>query len=194
MPLLCDPYRRKARERIERGPDGRARCVWCGGELPRRKKKYCCEKCADETLIRKVPGYARALVFERDNGICEGCGIDAAQVERALERVRGYAKQSALCEALARVAIDTARADGFKVGYRLCKTSGRVLWFTLNSAAFWEADHIKPVTEGGGCCGLENYRTLCAPCHKRETARLAARLAVERVYKKDAAAGQGRIF
>ncbi len=29
----------------------------------------------------------------------------------------------------------------------------------------WEADHIVPVKDGGGCCGLENYRTLCRKCH-----------------------------
>jgi len=194
MPLICDVYKRTARERIERGADGRVRCVWCGGELPRYKKKYCCEKCAEETLIRKVPSYARWLVAKRDKGICALCGVDAAKVEKALDSLRDGAKKSPLCEALARVAHDTARADGFGVGCRLCETTGRLLWFILKDKAFWEADHIKPVSEGGGCCGLENYRTLCAPCHKKETARLAARLAVERVYEKDKTKGQGRIF
>lgn len=41
----------------------------------------------------------------------------------------------------------------------------------------WEADHIVPVVEGGGLCGLDGYRTLCIPCHKRVTAELRARLA-----------------
>lgn len=44
----------------------------------------------------------------------------------------------------------------------------------------WEADHIVPVVEGGGECGLENLRTLCQPCHRRETAKLAARRAAKR--------------
>lgn len=48
------------------------------------------------------------------------------------------------------------------------------------SRSWWEADHIKPVVEGGGQCGLENLRTLCVPCHKRATAELAARRAQER--------------
>jgi 5-methylcytosine-specific restriction endonuclease McrA len=39
-------------------------------------------------------------------------------------------------------------------------------------------DHIVPVVEGGGACGLENLRTLCKPCHKRVTAELAGRRAV----------------
>ena len=41
----------------------------------------------------------------------------------------------------------------------------------------WEVDHIKPVSEGGGLCGLDNLRTLCTPCHDAETRRLRMRLA-----------------
>ena len=33
----------------------------------------------------------------------------------------------------------------------------------------WDADHIVPVADGGGECGLENYRLLCRPCHVRVT-------------------------
>jgi 5-methylcytosine-specific restriction endonuclease McrA len=45
-------------------------------------------------------------------------------------------------------------------------------WWT-DSYTYWEADHIIPVSQGGGCCGLENYRTLCIPCHKKMSAKLA---------------------
>ena len=45
---------------------------------------------------------------------------------------------------------------------------------------YWEMDHIIPVVEGGGDCGLENLRTLCVPCHRRETAALAKRRAEAR--------------
>jgi 5-methylcytosine-specific restriction endonuclease McrA len=31
-----------------------------------------------------------------------------------------------------------------------------------------------PVVYGGGGCGLDGYQTLCVPCHKKETSRLAA--------------------
>lgn len=49
---------------------------------------------------------------------------------------------------------------------------------------WWDADHIIPVIEGGGQCGLENYRTLCVPCHKKVTKDLARRLALKRKYEK----------
>lgn len=33
----------------------------------------------------------------------------------------------------------------------------------------WQADHIIPVVEGGGECGLEGFQTLCLECHKKKT-------------------------
>lgn len=40
----------------------------------------------------------------------------------------------------------------------------------------WEADHIVPISEGGGLCGLDGYRTLCRPCHGKVTGDLRRRL------------------
>ncbi len=51
----------------------------------------------------------------------------------------------------------------------------------------WQADHIVPVAEGGGSCGLDNLRTLCTDCHRKETAKLAARRAEARRAAKAAA-------
>ena len=48
-----------------------------------------------------------------------------------------------------------------------------------NQSDFWQVDHITPVAEGGGSCGLDNLRTLCTPCHKIETDRLHQRLKVK---------------
>ena len=44
----------------------------------------------------------------------------------------------------------------------------------------WEMDHIVPIVEGGGLCGLDGYRTLCIACHKTETAALRKRLSRKR--------------
>lgn len=38
----------------------------------------------------------------------------------------------------------------------------------------WQADHILPVSECGGLCGLENLQTLCIECHASKTETLAA--------------------
>lgn len=50
--------------------------------------------------------------------------------------------------------------------------------------AFLESDHILPVCEGGGVCGLENYRTLCHDCHRAETRALHRRRAEARKTEK----------
>jgi 5-methylcytosine-specific restriction enzyme A len=36
----------------------------------------------------------------------------------------------------------------------------------------WDADHIRPVSDGGGECDLSNMRTLCLRCHRAATAEL----------------------
>jgi 5-methylcytosine-specific restriction protein A len=41
--------------------------------------------------------------------------------------------------------------------------------------SFWDADHVVPVTEGGGECDLSNLRTLCLWCHLELTAELLSR-------------------
>ena len=41
----------------------------------------------------------------------------------------------------------------------------------------WDADHILPVSEGGGECALSNMRTLCLQCHRKATAALRKRRA-----------------
>jgi len=53
------------------------------------------------------------------------------------------------------------------------------VWYTANH--HWEADHILPVAEGGGLCGLEGYRTLCKGpgtnnCHGKVSGELRRRL------------------
>jgi 5-methylcytosine-specific restriction endonuclease McrA len=39
-------------------------------------------------------------------------------------------------------------------------------WEKVSTRSYWDADHIVPVHQGGGECGLDNYRTLCYRCHK----------------------------
>jgi len=44
------------------------------------------------------------------------------------------------------------------------------LWLRGFGGGFWDADHIIAVHDGGGSCGLDNIRTLCIACHKKNTA------------------------
>jgi 5-methylcytosine-specific restriction endonuclease McrA len=51
---------------------------------------------------------------------------------------------------------------------------------TSRALSSFDMDHIVPVVEGGGACGLDNLRTLCRPCHRAVTAELAKRRAAAR--------------
>ena len=46
----------------------------------------------------------------------------------------------------------------------------------LSRKTLWDADHILPVTEGGGECDLDNIRTLCLRCHRSVTMQLRERI------------------
>jgi 5-methylcytosine-specific restriction endonuclease McrA len=94
----------------------------------------------------------RQRVFQRDNGICALCGIDAAVLGAVLRAEWNRVKYATTAKA------QRERAD-FRRRYR---------WF-FGRRSCWDADHIVPVAEGGGECTLENIRTLCVPCHQRVT-------------------------
>lgn len=167
-------------------------CVVCDVRLLTAKGKpmhglarYCSDACRDHAYV--TAGHTdtiRYLVFERDKGICAACGRDCAKMQAILRRI-GW-RGSELGNAF--------RWSSFPDGTEQAVANVRSLAAQLG-AAFerratelnggkqshcWEADHIIPVAEGGGGCGLEGYRTLCLECHRAETRRLAARLAAKR--------------
>ena len=79
--------------------------------------------------------------------------------------------------------------EHMRIGYNQSTFRAAVRWFYGSLCALcevdtdaigaFEADHIVPVIEGGAS-SLENGRVLCLPCHKGETAKLRARLAMKR--------------
>jgi 5-methylcytosine-specific restriction endonuclease McrA len=74
-------------------------------------------------------------VKKRDKGICQLCGFHVTKAHREWTRSKPPATDR----------------------------KARKLWRAAKPR--WEADHIVPVADGGGECGLENYRLLCRSCH-----------------------------
>lgn len=135
---------------LPKGPNGRPLCRFCGTETKPPRRTFCSEQCVDQFKIQSSAGYAREKVFERDRGVCAACGLDTLQLKQVLYRVRaqkGFGTYQALL-----------RSYKLKYGYD----------FALHKHA-WEADHIQAVVLGGGLATIENYQTLCVPCHRKKT-------------------------
>lgn len=151
------------------GPNGRPTCRRCGGECPKGRRTFCGDDCVHEHRIRTDPGYVRALLRKRDQGVCRACGRDTEAWSEeistaywaALRYQDGEPYSAGRARSLAVLAAAGVPASRF-------------------GGALWDADHIVEVVEGGGECGLDNYQTLCIPCHRRKTADLARQRAEQR--------------
>ena len=137
--------------------------------MPHDKRKHnCSPKCAEEWRCKTSPTHLRYILEKRDRGVCAHCGIDTIALREAIHSVNGLRKRHLISEEEWR-----QFRNAVDVNHR---------W----PGDLWDADHITPVVEGGGECGLDGYRTLCIPCHKKETAELARRLARKRALDKAA--------
>lgn len=98
----------------------------------------------------------RKQVFARDAGICLLCGIDAEALRQEFYR-----------------ALMAHPWEQREIRDRLER-----LGFHRWHSNFWEVDHLVAIVEGGALMDLENCRSLCEPCHRRETRLLYKRLRV----------------
>lgn len=177
-----DILRTVGNAKAPRGPGGRRLCRECGVEVRAGRRTFCGDVCVEAWTIRTSPARARALTLARDHGICGLCGFDAIATERILDgllRCCGRDGADGLADALLRVASAWLLRTGFGSRWERdhLDTVGGPSFFRsfVASVVLWEADHIVPVVEGGGGCGLDGYRTLCRPCHVRETTELRRR-------------------
>ena len=131
-------------------------CKWCGEKFTGRV--WCSKECRREGYVRM--GYVAGYIFERDRGICVRCRIDTVWLKKKVREIQSIWRK-----------YQHISYSEFWASYGS--------WGTDLYKRYWEADHIIPVCEGGGCCGLENYQTLCLRCHKEDSARLSKRRAVK---------------
>ena len=142
-------------------------CIWCGGDfLTKNGAHYCSYKCAEDGRLRRGGMYSstriREQLFALEHGICTKCGVDAHSLFVKILALQPAERLNALLNAK----------------WKLPKTSvsNNRLLSDPKEHDFWQADHEQAVAEGGGACGLDNLRTLCTPCHSKETEQLLARL------------------
>ena len=159
---------------LAKGPNGRALCRQCGIEVPAGRRTFCSHVCVHKWKLASDPGYCRFLVFQRDGGVCAVCGVDTEDLR---VRLSGLFQQ-----------YNTGR--WWRYSYHP-EIAAFLRWLGITPSrwpgSLWDADHIIPVVEGGGGCDLDNYRTLCIPCHQQITRDLLARLARRRRGGEEAA-------
>ena len=160
LPTRTLPGGRTRAHALPKGPNGLPLCRWCELEiLAKRRRTFCSDYCVHQWRLRTDPGYLRDQVFARDHGICALCEANTVAIYNALKRARG-----------------NARVAGLSLYGMKTITSRRSLW---------DADHIRPVAEGGGQCDLDNLRTLCLPCHREVTGHLRLRIRKSRLAPLD---------
>jgi 5-methylcytosine-specific restriction enzyme A len=150
---------------LPKNEEGLTCCRWCGKGVKPPKRTMCSPECVHELKLRINGRYLRDCVYKRDRGICALCNIDTKKTASTANRLMGEEKLKFLADN----SISTKRK----------------IWVQKHGGGLWDADHIIPVKEGGGLCGLENIRTLCIKCHKAETKTLAGKNKKEKKIKKE---------
>ncbi len=143
-----------------KGPNGRPFCRWCHREVGKGLRKWCGMDCVNQYWVRASGQEVRRQVLKRDGGVCAICGLEAQKLSSIMRHARHYFRGTSYFRPLGAMALLRPIGD-----------------FRAFGESYWQPDHIVPVCEGGGMCGLDNYRTLCTPCHAVETAKLAGRRA-----------------
>ena len=134
---------------LPKDENGNTCCRWCNKPVLPPRRTMCSPKCVHELSLRINGRYLRNCVYERDKGVCAICKIDTKITAKQARELTGQ------------------DLDEFLKKYGISKK--RKLWVKKHGGGLWDADHIIPVKDGGGMCGLDNIRTLCIMCHKNVT-------------------------
>lgn len=186
----------------KRGPNGETLCsCGCGRPPGKGRRTWHSAECVERWKIANDPQHVRFLLWKRDHGVCCLCGVDSYRAElraevatvwgwsrKHQERFTSFHHRNGWTKPLP----DFLRVPSARFGWASARVQRAIKnrqermkrdgWKLSRRTSWWEADHILPVAEGGGQCGIENYRTLCVRCHAKETAALRRRLAEARKY------------
>lgn len=159
-----------------RFPKRQGHCTACGVQVQKPRTSWCSQTCVDAYLDLRDADRYRRILAARDSQ-CDLCRfpvwVDLAPGDLGFVAV-------VPC-------LESFWSDKLPIGFmRRCLDVDRGWWgdwICLRVRTIerdCEADHRIPLVEGGEH-DWSNLRLLCKPCHKSETAALAARRAQRRV-------------
>lgn len=138
----------KPKNELLKDENGYNLCRYCNNSVKPPRRTICSVECSNEILIRTNHKYMKNCVYKRDKAICCLCHKDTKTIKQEL--FNNYNNKNNILK---------------KYNISLKRRIYKNKW----GGGLWDVDHIKPVKEGGGCCGLDNLRTLCINCHKMVT-------------------------
>lgn len=154
----------------------------CGRHPVKPRKTWFSESCVESWKMVNDPATIRRMVWRRDRGKCAICGCNSPLAFKQWLKDRSETVQ--FINSLFRLSgVKTHTKSNFPRYKKLLKKWSPVGDWTYGRSTAWDADHIVPVSEGGGLCGIDNYRTLCHPCHKTVTKDLQQRLTKRRQHE-----------
>jgi hypothetical protein len=136
-------------------------CIECGKLVPEEIRNVgitslCSRECHANRQAKLGSSAIRRQLFELESGVCQLCKVDA---QAMYERVKALTPPERY-----QVLLGTK----FRVHSKMLEKP--------TPGDFWQADHILAVALGGGHKAfhnpMANLRTLCTPCHEKETCQL----------------------
>ncbi|GBG27503.1 Helicase, putative [Hondaea fermentalgiana] len=137
--------------------NGPPHCLECEREIPADLVKLqvttlCSYECATKYRVKLGSSAIRRQLFSLEHGVCQLCSENAQALYEKIKSVTSAERYQML------------------VGSKFKPTKQRLE--NPRAGDFWQADHIHAVALGGGQASMLNFRTLCCPCHERETKAL----------------------
>lgn len=147
---------------------------------------FCGGQCREDFFVKKSSSSLRYVVRSADDGVCNSCHIDCEKLCSELLSVSCSASSGARAASWSSTRSDSvleARRRIVERYHPLLMQFPRLVERLVRQPLpghLWHADHILPVSQGGGECTIENIQTLCVACHQLKTQEDMKRLKKKR--------------